>query len=248
MGEQGAFGFGGPSKARPPPPTLPDAGRRASQVNNPPPPVARPGPVLATPRPHQGDIDPGFGSQEQPPPQMRPGTSLRANLTRINTEPGHAPGDGARNSEGGRPVRPRRPRRPRDRPTTPLCQAESPRPCRGGRQFASPARVTTRHPQRDPSPQRERERKVTHQGYGPPPGGRGEKVGNPPPYATKPTHLLNVCGLFEVYQVGHFFSSTADAQGERDRELQGSGGRPPHPPARARSKTLSEKTSPTPNP
>ena len=139
------------------------------------------------PPPHRGDIGPGFGSQEQPPPQMRPGTSLRANLTRINTEPGHAPGDGARNSEGGKPVRPRRPRRPRDRPTTPLREAESPHPCRGGRQLASPARVMTRHPPRDPSPHRERERKVTHPGYGPPPGGRGEKVGNPPPQATRPT-------------------------------------------------------------
>ena len=122
-----------------------------------------------------------------------------------------------------------------------LCLAESPRPCRGGRQFASPARVTTRHPPRDPSPHRERERKVTHQGYGPPPGGRGEKVGNPPPYATKPTHLLNVCGLFEVYQVGHFFSSMADAQGERDRELQGSGGRPPHPPPEPEAKPFPKR-------
>ena len=69
----------------------------------------------------------------------------------------------------------------------------------------------------------------------------GEKVGNPPPYATKPTHLLNVCGLFEVYQIGHFFSSMADAQGERDRELQGSGGRPPHPPPEPEAKPFPKR-------
>ena len=37
------------------------------------------------------------------------------------------------------------------------------------------------HPPQGPSPHRERGRKVTHPGCVPPPGGRGEKVGNPPP-------------------------------------------------------------------
>ena len=157
-------------------------------------------------------------------------------------------GDGARNSEGGKPVRSRRPLRPRDRPTTPPLSSGIPAPVQRRKAICQPragddtARATGPLPASGAGTEghTSRIRPASRRE-----GGKGRKPSPLCHLTHPPTERLWIVRSVPSWSLLLEHGRRPGRKGSRTSRV----GRPTTPPTpRARSKTLSEKTSPTPNP